>query len=90
MSAPRHELYVRRTCQFCAEAEALLDAEGVDYERIIVEDTETPGVIALLREDGRRERIKSPTYFATPTFVDVEAGARLVGLRAIELHVEFL
>ncbi len=83
-------LYVRRACEFCAEAEALLQAEEVAYERVVVEDTDRPRVVALRYPDGRVEMQHRTTFLQTPTLHDAEAAVLRVGLEAIESYLDFL
>lgn len=85
-----HDLFVRHACDFCAEAEALLQGEGIAYRRIVVRDTDQPGQVDLRYPDGRVERARVPRFLQTPTLVDREAGATLVGLEAIERHLDAL
>lgn len=83
-------LYVRRTCEHCAEAEALLQGEAIAYLRVVVEESATPGVVRLTYPDGRREQMRHRGYFMTPALVDAEAGVTLVGRQAIEDHLDVL
>jgi glutaredoxin len=85
-----HDLFVRHACDFCAEAEALLQAEGITYRRVVVRDAARPGEVDLVYPDGRVERRRVSRFLQTPMLVDREAGATLVGLEAIERHLEVL
>ena len=45
---PRIQMYTTRWCGYCERAKALLDARGLDYEEIRVD--EMPGFRAMLEE----------------------------------------
>jgi len=85
-----HDLFVRHACEFCAEAEALLQAERIAYRRVVVRDADRLGEVDLVYPDGRVERRRVSRFLQTPTLVDREAGATLVGLEAIERHLDAL
>lgn len=89
MSRP-HRLYVRRACQHCAEAEALLQSEAIAYERVLVEASETPGVVRLVFPGGRVERMHHAGHFPTPALVDYEANVTLIGVQRIEEMLDAL
>ena len=90
MSAPPHVLYVRRACEHCAEAEALLQGEGIAYVRVRVEPSADPGFVRLIHPDGRIERMRHTGHFPTPALVDVEANVTLIGKDQIEAHLDDL